>query len=431
MKSRARIGVTQSQRLHLSLGLSASLRLLRADAAGLTRYLEEQAAENPALILQPPPPGDWLPRWQGAFAGTSGAEAMASAPPGLMAVVMAQIAAMGLSPPEADIALALVEALEPSGWLGRDTAGIAADLGVAVAAVETVLARLQRMEPAGLFARSLAECLRLQAAEAGLFDAVMAVILDHLDLMAAGDVARLAHLAGVAEPVVLARFRLIRRLDPKPGAQFAPMAAPVREPDLILRREAGGWEVSVNRSALPALRVAEGRGQGQGAARAVLRMVERRNATLQQVGQAVLSRQQPALEAGLTALRPLTMAEVAEALGLAESTVSRVVAGTSIDTPRGTWWLRALFSGAVGDGGGGTAGQSAAALRARLAEVVAAEPPGRPLSDAALGERLAEGGAAIARRTVAKYREMLGIPPAHRRRGRSGGIRDTKGRPRG
>ena len=430
MKSRTRIGVTQSQRLQLSLGLSASLRVLRADAAGLTRYLEEQAAENPALILQPPPLGEWLPRWQGAFAGARDVAAVANAPASLMASVTGQIAAMGLTPSDQRIALALTEALEPSGWLGRGTGEVAADLGLSVAEVEAVLAQLQRVEPTGLFARSLAECLRLQAVEEGTYDAVMAVILDHLDLMAAGEVARLARLAGVDAAAVLARFRLIRRLDPKPGAQFAPMAAPVREPDLILRRGAAGWEVSVNRSALPALCVAEGRGAGHGAARAVVRMVDRRNQTLLQVGQAVLARQADALEVGLTALRPLTMAEVAEALGLAQSTISRVIAGASIDTPYGTWWLRALFSGAAGDGPG-KAGRSAAALRAKLAEVVAAEPPERPLSDVALGAVLADSGAGIARRTVAKYREMLGIPPAHRRRIRPRGGSDTKGRPQG
>jgi RNA polymerase sigma-54 factor len=142
-------------------------------------------------------------------------------------------------------------------------------------------------------------------------------------------------------------------------------------------------------------------------------MIEGRNATLLSVGQDILHRQTGALEAGLGALVPMTMAEVASAVGLHEGTISRVVAGTSVDTPRGTWWLRALFTKAVREGG-----PAAGALRDRLAKLVAEEDPDHPLSDDALAAALAEGGAPIARRTVAKYRAMLNLPPAHRRRRR-------------
>jgi RNA polymerase sigma-54 factor len=136
---------------------------------------------------------------------------------------------------------------------------------------------------------------------------------------------------------------------------------------------------------------------------------------LLRVGREILRRQQAALAGGAEALVPMTMAEVAAALDLHESTVSRVVAGTSVDTPRGMWWLRLLFSGAVG-GVDGAPGVAAAALRDRLARLVAGEPPDAPLSDEALAAELAQDGAVVARRTVAKYRTMLNIPPAHRRR---------------
>ena len=136
-------------------------------------------------------------------------------------------------------------------------------------------------------------------------------------------------------------------------------------------------------------------------------------ATLLSLGQEILTRQVAALDAGMGSLVPMTMAEVAEALGLHESTVSRVVAGTAVDTPRGTWWLRSLFSRSLREGG-----PASGALRDRLARLVAAEDPDAPLSDDALATALTEGGAAIARRTVAKYRAMLNLPPAHRRRRR-------------
>ncbi len=419
METRQNIRVTQSQRLQLNLGLQAAIRLLRADAEGLTRFLEEQAAENPHLRLSPaaPEPGDWLPRWERAFAGAGlDPDLAASAGPSLMAHVTDRIAVMGLTGAELRAAQALAEALEPSGWLGRDLAAIAAEARVPAGLAEAVLRRLQGIEPAGLFARSLAECLLLQAIEAGQDDPVLRGVLGNLPLLATGDLARLARILGVPVAAVEVRLRLIRRFDPKPGAQFSALSAPLREPDLVARKRAHGWEVMLNRSALPALSVSAGRGEGRGAARALLRLVESRNNTLLRVGAEVLRRQEAALDLGLSALVPLTMAEVGQALGLHQATVSRVVAGTAVDTPRGTLWLRHLFSGRAGQ-----ADKSAAAIRALLGDLVRREPPEAPLSDEALALHLAGAGAPVARRTVAKYREALGIPPAHRRRRPQGG----------
>ena len=423
------IKVTQSQRLQLNTALQASIRLLRADASGLTRYLEEQAAENPAIRLETvaPKPGEWLPRWQGVWSGDDGAtERLSSAAPSLVAHVMQEIARLDLPPADQRIALALVEALEPSGWLGQPLSAIAAGLKAPVPAVEAVLDRVQRIDPPGLFARNLRECLFLQAREEGFADGVLTVVLAHLDLLAKGDVARLCRLGGLTEAQVMDCFRRIRGLDPKPGARFSLHAAPVREPDLLVRQGEAGWEVALNRSSLPSITVAVGRGPGRAAARGVLRLVESRNATLLRVGQEVLRRQIAALDRGLVALAPMTMADVARALDLHESTVSRIVAGVALDTPRGTWWLRSLFGGARG---ADAAGLSVAALRARLAEAVAAEDPEHPLSDGDLTDLLAAEGADVARRTVADYRKALGIPPAHRRRqGRERPLGDRKRR---
>lgn len=419
---RPRLSVTQTLRLQLTPGLQTSIHLLQADAGGLTRYLEEQAETNPHLRLDPAPApaaGDWLPRWTGVI-GAGGSPDQAEAPAAsLMAHVVGTIDRMGLSPRDVRIASALADALEPSGWLGKPLAEIAQDCAVPEADVEAVLTRLHRIEPAGLFARNLAECLALQLTEAGDMDDAMRVILGRLDLLGAGDLGRLARLARTTADEITARFRVIRSLDPKPGAQFAPLAAAaLREPDLLVRKSAAGlWDVALNRSCLPTVSVlspVEGRGGAPlAAARAVARLVKTRNDTLLRVGREVLQRQAAALDHGPRALVAMSMAEVAAALDLHESTVSRVVAGASVDTPRGTWWLRRLFSARVGEGAGMASG---AAVQARLAQLVASEPKGAPLSDAALAAALAEGGGAVARRTVAKYRASLGIPPAARRR---------------
>ncbi|MEO6298431.1 MAG: RNA polymerase factor sigma-54 [Paracoccaceae bacterium] len=425
MSQGPRIQVIQTQRLQLNLGLQASIRMLKSTSAELARYLEEQAAENPNLQLTPPPLpalGDWLPRWTRVLPGAAVdlSEQMAGPGASLMGHVTSAIDRHMTNPKDRQIALALAEALEPTGWLGRPLTLVARELGLKVREVEAVLLRLQEIEPVGLFARDLAECLRLQAQDEGSYDTPMGVMLVHLDLMAAGDARRLSRLAGVSESEILRRFKLIRALNPKPGTEFDVLSvAHPREPDLIARAlAAGGWEISLNRSCLPTMQIVEsaaGSAAGVTAATSLQKMVAARNSTLQRVGHEILQRQQAALAKGSEALVPMTMADVALALGLHESTVSRVVAGTSVDTPRGVWWLRLMFSAAVG-GQDGAPGIAAAALRDRLARLVAGEPPGAPLSDAALVAALGRDGVVLARRTVAKYREMLNIPPAHRRR---------------
>jgi RNA polymerase sigma-54 factor len=429
MVARPRIQISQTLRLELNTNLQASIGILRTDAAGLSRYLEEQAAENPHLrLVQPAPaPGDWLPRWSGVLAPSGGGGADAdyapSAGPSLAAHVIAEIEGLRLPPRARRIAEALADALEPSGWLGRPLTVIADEAAATLAEVEATLKRLQQMEPRGLFARDLAECLALQAEEIDALDAAMQVVLTNLPLLASGQTARLARLAGTDEAGVLARFRLIRGMNPKPGVSFAGpgSAPPPREPDLLARpRPEGGWEISLNRSALPTVEVQradKGDAAQLAAARALKQAVEARGTTLLRVGREIAALQEGALNDGAAALVPMTMAELGEALGLHESTISRVVAGTSLDTPRGTWWLRRMFSTAR-KGAEGIA-VSGAALRHRLAQLVAAEDPAKPLSDAALADAISkEAGVALPRRTAAQYRTDAGIPPAHRRRRR-------------
>lgn len=421
MTQSPRTALTTRASLRLNAGVAASVQVLAQTSWGLRRYLEEQAQENPMLRLETVErdPRDWLPRWTSAFARAEGREAEGiAAAPSLSAHVMAEVARQFPAGRQRRIADLLADALEPSGWLGRPLDQVAAEAGATLPEVEAVLRRLQDIEPAGLFARNLAECLELQAREAGWLDPVMTVILRHLVLLAQGDVARLAALAKVPEAEVQHSLRRIRTLNPKPGAQFDTAEAPLREPDLIARRGETGWVVSLNRSALPSLAVVpmpQGTADAQvlaqvAGARAVMRHVAARGRTILRVGQEVLARQAAALDYGLQALVPMTMADVAGSLNLHESTVSRAVSGTAVDTPEGTLWLRHLFTGAVGP-----EGVAAGALRMRLAQLVSEEDKADPLTDSELALRLDDGGA-VARRTVAKYRDLMNIPPRHRRR---------------
>lgn len=423
--------LAQSQKLQLSAGLAASIRILHHNAEDLARYLEECAAENPHLTLKPvvPAPAEWTPRWTNAFQGGDAdlIDRVAAAAPGLASHALAQMELLLPRGRARDIGFHFVQALEASGWIGRPMAEIAAEAGASVAEAEVVLARLQNAEPTGLFARDLADCLRLQAREEGLLDPVMEGVLANLSLLAAGETDRLARLCGGAPAAIMDRLRQIRTFDPKPGARFCEGAAVVREPDLLISRTAeGGWSIALNRSALPDITIHDAPGtQGDpaqlAAARELERSVSARNRTLLRITRAVLERQSGVLERGAGAALPLTMTEIAAELALHESTVSRAVAGVSMDTPRGVIWLRVLFASRAAPRR--FAGQSmmplalsGAALRARMAQLVQEEDPTAPLSDEALAELLGREGTPVARRTIAKYRAVLNIPPRHRRR---------------
>lgn len=419
-----------NQKLALNGSLATSIRVLRFDTSGLTRYLEEQASENPYLTLGPAPmdPANWLPRWTTAFAaqgmgqtGSHDVGEMLQAPAiGLIAHVSQEIERLIIGPKALGIAFALMEALEPSGWLGRPLAAIAAEAGVSQAEAEGVLTLMQSMEPTGIFARSLAECLRLQAIETDTLDPVMDCMLAHLDVLATGDISELTRLCSAKDAEVMTRLRIIRSFDPKPGTQFGQDAAPVREPDLAVSRGATGWLISLNRSALPDLQINAAPDletsdpKALAAARDLQRVVTNRNQTLLRIGQEILNRQEAVLTRGMEALQPMTLHDVAKPLGLHISTVSRAIAGVAVDAPRGTIWLRALFTAALG----GEGGEASGAIRARLLKLIQNEDASNPQSDQALADALSSGQAPVARRTVSKYRATLGIPPAHRRKQR-------------
>ena len=236
-------------------------------------------ARRPPFSLQRLSPRH-LPRWAGVLPGAGrandlGPEAQVAGPgPSLMAHVSAEIDRRMTVPRDRVVALALAEALAPSGWIDRPLLAIARETGVRLAEVEAVLSRLQAIEPVGLFARNLAECLRLQAQEAGLFDQVMKVVLSNLDLLARGETRRIAQMAAVSEAEIAQCFRRIRTMNPKPGTAFDPlMAATLREPDLMARRLTGGdWEITLNSSALPELRIDGGAGTAE--TQAAARMLE-------------------------------------------------------------------------------------------------------------------------------------------------------------
>ncbi len=331
------------------------------------------------------------------------------------------------------IAHQLVAQLDSDGYLREPLEEIAAQLGTDVAAVEEVLHTLQGLEPAGVFARDLGECFRLQLADQGALDAPMQALLGQLDLLAARDFDKLAQRCGVAAEELPALVARLRRLDPRPGAGFAPEPVQVVVPDVFVRAApSGGWQVELNGDTLPRVLVnnsyrllVQGRGARESdrayvdecATRAtwLVRTLQQRAQTILKVAGEIVRQQDTFLTRGVSGLRPLTLRQVADALGMHESTISRVVANKYMATPRGIFEFRFFFTTAIAS----TDGEeqvSAEAVRHRIRQLIDEEPPEKVLSDDAIVKILRGEGIDIARRTVAKYREAMGIPSSPKRR---------------
>ncbi len=433
--------VGQRQSLVVTAQLQQAIQLLQMGNSDLQSFIEGQAEENPFLELglpkSPRPREQALPS-QARAAGDDDwdriGQLAADPGPSLYAHASAEVARMDLCPADAMLAGLFLDALEPSGWLGQSVAAIAERAGVDEEHATHLLRRLQRIEPAGLFARNLSECLRLQAAEQGLLTPAFDKLLDHLPMLASADLRGLTRVCGVDMETLKAMLRQIRSLNPKPGATFDATPSPQRPPDLIVTASADGWRVDLNRSTLPSVVVRSDAAREMGTKRAeanayvaerlsvarwLARAVEHRNQTTLKVGAEVVRRQAEFLQSGLSKMRPMILREVAEAIGVHESTVSRVCTGILIATPQGTFPLKSFFSAALGSTTGEAAG-SASAVRHRIGKMIAAENPEDPLSDDTIARIIKdEDGIHLARRTVAKYRDQLRIPSSVDRRRRA------------
>jgi len=339
---------------------------------------------------------------------------------------------------DAAIATAIVFALDEDGYLLDTVDEIAASLApeqrVEPGRVESVLARVQRMEPVGVATRDPAECIRVQLAALPAstpdLDVARRIARDGLDFVVAGDHEGLARELGVAEKRLEGALDLIRGLEPRPGARFDNRADEYLVPDVYVRQVEGRWVTTLSPDNDPKLKLnkyyvqllrksggAEDRKYLEGRlqeARWLLSSLELRNRTLLTVSQCIVNAQQGFLEHGEIAMQPLILKDIAEEAGVHESTVSRATTRKYMLTPRGLFELKYFFSSHVRTTDGGTV--SATSVKARLASLIGAEPAGKPLSDQALSDRLKESGIIAARRTVAKYRESLGIGSSSDRR---------------
>jgi RNA polymerase sigma-54 factor len=349
-----------------------------------------------------------------------------------------QLPGLRLSGADAAAVRALIESLDDEGYLRDGLEDIAETLGDGLDedALEDLRSRLrcalhwlQRLDPPGVGARSLAECLTLQLRtqpEAPARDVAIAICTDHLELLARRDARKLMAATGADEALLRQAQALILACEPKPGRSFADAESQVIVPDVIVQRSGRGFKVVLNPQVMPRLKLNDVyasalRGQRGGPmsarlqeARWFIKNVQQRFDTILRVSQAIVERQKAFLAHGEIAMKPLVLREIADEMGLHESTISRVTTAKYMTTPQGTFELKYFFGSSLHTEAGGNA--SSTAVRALIRQMVAAEDPKKPLSDSTLSQMLEEQGIQVARRTVAKYREALKIAPANLRK---------------
>jgi RNA polymerase sigma-54 factor len=334
----------------------------------------------------------------------------------------------------------LVEALDDDGYLTQELEELvevlpedmAGEPDEVIEDLRIALHHLQSLDPPGIGARNPRECLLLQLANLPDSSAnvlARAIVRDHLEQLANRDYARIKKGLGCDDEALRDAQALIRSLNPRPGAQFAPLDTRYIVPDVVVKKYRGNWVVQLNQEAMPRLRInrlyadllRKQRSNGGGnlagqlqEAKWLIKNVQQRFDTIARVSQAIVDRQRAFFDHGEVAMRPLTLREIADTVNLHESTISRVTTQKYLASPRGIYELKYFFGSHVATDTGGAA--SSTAIRALIKQLVGAENGQKPLSDARIAEILGEQGIVVARRTVAKYRESLSIPPVNLRK---------------
>jgi len=357
--------------------------------------------------------------------------ANSSAEPTLSEHLTGQLSLARLSDRDRLIAEYLIGLVDDSGYLREDVSDVAERLGVNAARVQSVLVELRGFEPTGIFARDLVDCLSLQLAERGELDDPMRALIANLPRLAKHDLPGLARACGVKKDELPAMIQRLKALDPKPGSQFATDVALAIEPDVFVKETGTGWAVELNSATLPRVLVnhryakeisslggeetREFVTECQQTASWLVKSLDQRAKTILKVASEIIKHQDGFFAYGVDHLRPLKLAQIADAIEMNESTVSRVTSNKFMSTPRGVYELKYFFTTAITSSDGGE-GHSAEAVRHKIQILIDEERDGSVLSDDAIVDKLRAQGIEIARRTVAKYREAMGIPSSVVRR---------------
>jgi len=458
--TRPALELRQGQHLALTPQLQQSIRLLQLSSVELDLEISQALAENPLLERAddgetmpggdddhaPPEPDlperepllDAMPGSGGVYPDDDNGFPEAARPVTLREHLLDQLALTRAAERDAALAALLIDELDENGFLGSSLEEIQSWLppDVEMDELKTALSLVQSFDPPGIAARDISECLLLQlrrpdlqqlpgAAHEDVLACARALCREHLGLLATGSAARLREALQCDDATLRAAHALILQLEPRPGRAWTVPAADYAIPDVVVRKTRRGWVATLNSAAVPRLRVNAMYAQMLGNPRAdshaglqsqlqqarwMIRNVEQRFDTILRVSQAIVDRQEAFFSEGPAAMRPLVLKDIAGALGLHESTISRATSQKYMLTPFGTLELKRFFGAGVATETGGAA--SATAVQTFIRQMVADENPARPLSDNQIVALLGERGIVIARRTVAKYRESLRIAPA-------------------
>lgn len=351
--------------------------------------------------------------------------------------LMWQVELTPFSDTDAAIATSIVDAVDTTGYLTVPLEDILESIGdpdVTLDEVEAVLKRVQRFDPVGVAARDLRDCLLIQLSQftsdtPWLAEAKL-IVNDYLDLLANHDFRTLIRSSRIKEEVLKEALALIQSLDPRPGQSINTGESEYVIPDVLVRKHQGRWTVELNTDSVPRLQVNQQYAALSNSARNdsdsqfirshlqearwLIKSLESRNDTLLKVTRCIVEQQQDFFEKGEEFMKPMVLADIAQAVDMHESTISRVTTQKFLHSPRGIFELKYFFSSHVNTDSGGEA--SSTAIRALVKKLIAAENPAKPLSDSKLTTLLADQGIIVARRTVAKYRESLSIPPSNQRK---------------
>ncbi|EFN7731794.1 RNA polymerase factor sigma-54 [Escherichia coli] len=351
--------------------------------------------------------------------------------------LMWQVELTPFSDTDRAIATSIVDAVDDTGYLTVPLEDILESMGdeeIDIDEVEAVLKRIQRFDPVGVAAKDLRDCLLIQLSQfdktTPWLEEARLIISDHLDLLANHDFRTLMRVTRLKEDVLKEAVNLIQSLDPRPGQSIQTGEPEYVIPDVLVRKHNGHWTVELNSDTIPRLQINQhyasmcnnARNDGDSQfirsnlqdAKWLIKSLESRNDTLLRVSRCIVEQQQAFFEQGEEYMKPMVLADIAQAVEMHESTISRVTTQKYLHSPRGIFELKYFFSSHVNTEGGGEA--SSTAIRALVKKLIAAENPAKPLSDSKLTSLLSEQGIMVARRTVAKYRESLSIPPSNQRK---------------
>ena len=459
MQMNQKINIKHSQSIVMTPQLRQAIKLLQFSNLELNNYIEEEIEKNPflennnntnfasnnTLSTQPLKNDDEYKessRWEenydkrnkiSSYEDLTSLEDRIEAPKkDLRTFLLDQILLDIPEGEERKIAISLLDLIEPSGWIDINLENFAATNNLEKDLLEIVLKKLQKLEPTGIFARNLGECLSLQLEEKGLFDKKFEIITKNLNCLARGEIKKLCRMTGIKEAELSDYIVEIKKLNPKPAEKFSDNNFRIEPPDVIINKTEKGWRIELNKSTLPALKIEESLAEkvkkqnkneedkkfvaeAVNSARWLMRAIEQRNSTTLKVAVEILKLQKHFFINGPGHLKPLVLKDVASSINMHESTVSRVTRAKLIQTPWGLFQMKDFFSSSVGVSENDEA-HAAKTVRTLLKDIISNEKENKPYSDEHISKIFKEKGVNVARRTVAKYREMLNIPSSAERK---------------